>query len=122
MPIQHHVKMPVIHIGDPKPALTKQTPFALCIFLKTGMLVGTDVIRGQIGENTDLKGNPRRPVHHKTLGRDFHDADLAARLHHLRKILLDQTGFRRGIVRRNVSFSNDRLNGSDQPHLIPRML
>ena len=122
MTCQYHIKMLIIHIRDSMTALAEQHPFACCVFFKACMLIGPDMIRRQIGKDADLKWNTGSTMHHQSLGRYFHDADLAACLHHLCKIFLHKIGFRRSVAGRNMSITDNGLNGSDQSHLVSSML
>ena len=82
------------------------------------MLVRSDMIFSKVGENTNLKFNSRRTVQHQALGRHFHHNTVAAFFHHLCKILMDGKGFRSRIICRNRFITNQRLNGTNQSHLM----
>ena len=122
MTVQYHVKMFIINVCNAKSALTEQHPFACRIFFKTCMLIWSNMIRCQISENTDFKGDACCPVHHKSLRGYFHDAELAACLHHPCEILLNEVRLRCGIACRNMLLTDDNLDGAHKSHLIACML
>ena len=119
---EHIGKPLVVHVADADPALLEQQPLAPFVIFKVLVLIRSDMVFPQIGENADLKGDPRRPVKHKPLGGNFHDHTVAASLHHLGKIILDGVGFRRGVAGRDRTVSDQGLDGADQPHLVSHFL
>ena len=82
------------------------------------MLVGTDMIRFQIRENTVIEHKALRTVQHQRLRGYFHHNRIQSCLHHTGKILLQQIGFRGGIVGMDMFVSNDHFDGSHQSHFI----
>ena len=56
------IQMGIIRIYDTDPALSEQSAFTFQIFLKAGMLIGTDMIRFDVGKDTDLESNTGCPM------------------------------------------------------------
>ena len=82
------------------------------------MLIRTDVIRLNIGKNPDLERKSRRPLHHDGLGGHLHHHTGTAGICHFPEILLNQIRFRCGVHGRDFLLPDDRLDRSDQSHLI----
>ena len=121
MALQHRVHMGVVTVDNAHPALPKQQTLAVQILLKAGMLVGSDMIRFQIGEYPQIKHKPLGAVEHQPLGGHLHNHRIHARLHHLGKVLLQSIRFRRGIARVDVFPADDHLDGAHQAHLVTRI-
>ena len=86
------------------------------------MFIRSDMIRLNIGKDTDIEYKSLRPMHHQPLGRHFHHNGIAARIRHLPKITLQYIGLRRRIIRGNMLLPDDRFYRADQSHLPARML
>ena len=122
MPLQHRLHMGIILIDDSQTALFKQKSFTELILFKICVFIGSDMIRLQIGENTDLKGKALRSVELQSLRSHLHHHDLTALLFHLLKIFLEQEGFRCRIICRDVFITDNGFYGSHQSYLIARLL
>ena len=81
------------------------------------MLPLTDMIRFQVGKYAEVEDKSLRPVQHQSLGGYFHHHRITACIRHLSEILLDQNGFRCGVVRMDVGIADNNLNGTDQTDL-----
>ena len=118
---RHLPPVGVIPVHNAHPALFKQKSLTMQIVLKAGMLVGADVIRLDVCKNAEIEHKTLASVLHQRLGGYLHHHRVAALLHHPRKIGLEHIGFRRGVLRMDMSVSDDHLNGAHQPHLQPRI-
>ena len=121
MPQKDLFKMRIIGIENAQPALLKQQALAVQIVVKILVLVGSDVIRLDIGKNADLKGHPVHTVHHQALRRHLHHTDILPGIRHPAQILLYRIRLRCRVERRRMLLANDRLDGSDQSHMIARI-
>ena len=119
-PCKHLIKMLVIAVHDTDAALAEQETFAVHVVFKALVLRGSDVIRLDVGKNTDLKRDTCGTVQHETLGGNLHDSHIAAVLQHPVEIFLDFHGFRRGVAGRDMSLTDDGLDGSDEAYLVAR--
>ena len=81
------------------------------------MLVGSDMVLLQIGEDTIIKHKALGSVKHQCLGRNLHSHRIQSGLHHTCKILLQYIGFRCGVLCMNMFLPDDNLYGTYQPHL-----
>ena len=78
------------------------------------MLIRSDMIRRQIGENTVVEGEAVHTVEHQALGGNFHNDTVTAGIDHITEILLNQIGFRRSVVGFDDFFSDNGFNRTDQ--------
>ena len=122
MSLSHLLPMGIVAIYNTYLTLLKQQTLAGHIFFKACMLVGTDVIRLQIGKNTVIKHKSLGAVLHQRLGGHLHHHRVKSGIHHLGKGLLQDVGLRCCIQRRNMLFTNNGFNGTHQPHLMTCIL
>ncbi len=115
----HFVKMGVVQIPDPDPALSEDLGFAGQILCKIRVLILSDMVRGDVGKDPEVEEDPVRPVQLKGLGGDLHHHILAPGLHHPVKILVELVGFRCGVHRRLLHTCKIDPVGPHHPHLFP---
>ena len=89
--------MLIVTVDDSHAALIKEHLLALEVVLEITVLIRSDVVRFNVGEDTEVKGESCGPMEHEPLGRCFHDHAVAAVLHHLGEVLLDQIRLRRRV-------------------------
>ena len=106
--------MGIIRIDNTQTALLEKQGLALQIFLKRCMLIWSDMIRFDIGKDADIKGKTIHTMHHKSLGRYFHDRIITAGIQHLAEKLLHHIGFRCRIIGRDLFIPDDGFDGTDQ--------
>lgn len=82
------------------------------------MFVRSNVIRFDIGKDTDIKSESCGSMKHQSLGGYFHHCTVTAFIQHLPQVFLHQKRFRCGIGRRDHGISDDCLDGSDQTHFV----
>ena len=104
----------VVRVEDPHLALPEQKALAVEIIVKILVLVGTDVVGRQVGEDTYIEQESLCPVHHQGLGRDLHDDRLHARVRHIAEGLLQNSGLRRRIIGGDPHVSIEDLDRADQ--------
>ena len=67
MALQHFFQMFIVSIHDPHSALFEQHTLAADIVLKIFVFIRADMIRFNIGKNTQIKNKTRCPVEHQPL-------------------------------------------------------
>ena len=95
-------------------ALLKQKRLTAKIICKILVLIWTDMVRLDIGKNTNIKLKTCCSVKHQTLRRNLHNHAVAACLYHFCKVFLNQIRLRCGIGRRNFLLADNGFNGSDK--------
>ena len=115
---RHRLPMLIVTVNNAYLTLPEQQSLTVQIFLEAGMLVGPDMIRLQIRENTVIKHKALSAVQHQCLRRHLHDYGVQSRLHHAGKILLQQIGFRCGIVGMDMFVPDDHFDGSHQTYFV----
>ena len=114
--------MRVVGVENAGPALPEEQALAVQIILEILMLGGADVVRLEVREHPDLKGDAVGAVQHQGLGGDLHDRAVHARFDHFPQIFLDHVGLGRGVGGGNVLLPDDRLDGPDETHAVARVL
>ena len=76
MPLKHLLHMAVVSVDDSHSALPKEHSLTLQILVKILVLIGTDMIRLQIGKHTEIEDKASRSVLHQCLGRNLHHNSL----------------------------------------------
>ena len=104
-------------VDNAGPADRKKPGFIIEILLKAFVLLWSDMVRGNIGKQAEIKADAAHPVEHHGLGGDFHDHMGAACVHHFCKIFLYQIGFRGGVGCGIFFRADDSPIGADEPHL-----
>ena len=99
-----------------------QAGFVVEIFPEVRVLVGPDVVRGYVGKQSVVKEQSVGPVHFDALGGHLHDHVLAARLHHVRKGLVELVGLGRGVQVGRHPVADHGAVGADHAHLFSRRL
>ena len=112
----------VVRIKDSHLALPEQQALALQIVVKILVFVGTDMVRCEIGKNTEIEQESLCPVQHKGLGGDLHDHRLHTRVRHVAECLLQKRGLRRRIVRRDLLVPVEDFDRTDEANLKSRSL
>ena len=109
----------VIHVENADSALPEEKALAGQIFIKVLVLLGTYVVRRQIGENPEVEQKSLRAVHLQGLGGDLHDNCLHSGVRHVPERLLKDSGLRCRVVRRDPLVAIQDLNGADKADLEP---
>ena len=102
-------KAHLTHVQDPG--------LVIQILLKIRVLIRTDVVRGNVGKDTVIKGDPIHPVHLDPLRGYLHNHILASALCHLGKCLVQLPGLLRGVHGGGNGVAYDDSRGSDHSHL-----
>ena len=104
----------VVRVEDTHSALPEQKALALQIVVEILVLVGADMIRGEICEDSQIEQKSLRSVQHQSLGGNFHDYGLHAGVRHILEGLLKDRGFGRRVVGLDLHIAIQDLNGADQ--------
>ena len=80
--------MLIVSIDDSYLTLLKQQTLAVNIILKVLMLIRSDVVRLNVGEDSEIKDKALGSVEHKSLAGHLHYHSINSRIHHLLEIFL----------------------------------
>ena len=115
--LQDLFEVRVVPVEDPGPALTEQPALAMEVVLKILVLIGSDMVRGKIGKDPQIKDKAARPVEHEGLGRDLHDNCLHTAVRHIPEGFLKDNRLGSRILSRDTDLSlRRRIQGLDGSH------
>ena len=111
------LEMLIVNIDKRKPALYKDLLLVVQILCKIRMLIRSDVIRGNVRENSIVKCDSGYAVHLKCLGGNLHHTAVASLLDHLSEIAMQIIGLRCRVHRRVVILTDVNSVRSDHSGL-----